>query len=166
MRSFHLLLIFSVLLSACGAETPLVSSPTSTLEPVPTQTATITPPPTLTPTETPTLVPPTPTYGPPAAVANFYVKKTKCLLFKPGPVNSTYRVEIWFKLAWQDMSENEDGFWLYRNGNRVAELPPNTIEYIDIFELVKGGRTSTYYIVTFNSAGQTRGELLSYPNPC
>jgi len=169
MRAYYLMLILFVLslaVSACGAETPDIPTATLTLEVISTPTETLIPLPSSTPTETPTIVPPTPTFGPPAAVANFYVKKTKCLLFKHTSTPPFYRVEIWFKLGWQDMSDNEDGFWLYRDGSRVAELPPNTIEYIDIFELVKGGRTSTYYVVAYNSAGQTKSELLSHPNPC
>ena len=169
MRSKFLvffLFVLPLVLPACAAQTSPAPTPTFTLAPANTSTPTITPLPSSTPTEMPTLVPPTPTFGPPLAIANFYVKKTKCLLFKHTSTPPFVRVEIWFKLGWQDMSDNEDGFWLYRDGTRVAELPPNTIEYIDIFELVKGGRTSTYYIVAFNSAGQTKSELLSYPNPC
>lgn len=168
-RSYYLTIVLfalSLALPACGAETPGIPTTTPTLESISTSTETPVPEPSFTPTETPTMIPPTPTFGPPAAVANFYVKKTKCVLIKPRPGSPVYRVEIWFKLAWQEISDNEEGFWLYRDGNRVAELPPNTIEYIDIFELVKGGRTSTYYIVAFNSAGQAKSELLSHPNPC
>ena len=166
-NTLFLLLALALTLSACGpgAPTPVTPSP-PTQTPLPTDLPTDTPSPTSTPTETPTLVPPTPTFGPPLAVAFFYVKKTKCILIKPTNTDPAYHVQIWFKLAWQDRSETEDGFWLYRDGNRVAELPPNTIEYIDIFELVKGGRTSTYYIVAYNSAGETKSELLSHPNPC
>lgn len=160
------LLIISIILPACGAKTPSNPAATPTLEPTFTQIATITPLPTFTPTETPTLVPATPTFGPPVAVANFYVKKAKCILVNPAPGSPYYRVEIWFRLAWQDMSDNEDGFWLYRDGNRVAELPANTTVYEDIFEIIKGGRASTYYVVAYNSAGQTKGESLSYQNPC
>ena len=155
-----------LMLSACAPDASTLPTETLTPEPLFTSTATLTPFPSSTPTETPTLVPATPTFGPPAAVANFYVKKTKCLVTKLTQGIPSYRVDIFFRLAWQDMSENEDGFWVYRDGNRVAELPANTIVYDDIFELVKGGRTSTYYVVAYNSAGQAKSELLSYPNPC
>lgn len=160
------LFVFSLIVTACGVETPPIPTTTPTFEFVPTATTTIIPSPMFTPTLPAVLVSPTPTFGPPAAVMNFYVKKAKCLMFKPTPQNPVYRFEIWYKLAWEDRSDNEDGFWLYRDGNRVAELPSNTIEYMDIFELVKGGRNSTYYVVAYNSAGQTKGDLLSYPNPC
>lgn len=163
-----MIFLFALLhvLSACAPVASTIPTETPALEPLSTSTATPILLPSSTPTEPPTLVPPTPTFGPPAMVANFYVKKTKCLLIKPTQTDPAYHVEIWFKLTWQDMSDNEDGFWLYRDGNRVAELLPNTVEYMDIFELVKGSRTSTYYIVSYNSAGQTKSELLSYPNPC
>ncbi|MBV6396194.1 MAG: hypothetical protein HFACDABA_01787 [Anaerolineales bacterium] len=160
------LFLCSLIVPACAPQTLVAPTITPTPKTVPSPTESLTPQPSFTPTETPTIIPPTPTFGPPAPVADFYVKKSKCILFKPTLKNPSYRVEIWFKLAWRDMSENEDGFWLYRDGNRVAELPQNTVEHIDIFELVKGGRTSTYYVVAHNSAGQTKGELLSYPNPC
>lgn len=160
------LFVLLIMLSACAPDASTIPTETSMLEPLSTPTETVTPLPSSTPTDTPTLVPATPTFGPPLAVANFYVKKTKCLVIKPTPGNPIYRVEIWFRLAWQDMSDNEDGFWLYRDGNRVAELPANTAVYEDSFELVKGGRTSTYYVVAYNSAGQAKSDLLSYPNPC
>lgn len=161
-----LVALICVALTACGPSATASPAVPTKDAPEATATVTLTPSPTSTLIPSPTLIPPTATFGPPAPVQNFYVKKARCMLFKPTPGNPTYRVELWYKLGWQDMSENEDGFWLYRDGNRVAELPANTTEYIDIFELVKGGRMSTYYIVAFNSAGETKSNVLSHPNPC
>ena len=164
-RSILFLFAFSILLTACGAQATPAPAPTSTDVPV-TFTPSATLAPTLTPTSTPTPVPPTPTFGPPLAIANLIVTDSKCVVIKPTITYPRYRVEIIFYLAWQDLSENEDGFWLYRDGNRVAELPPNTTAYVHTFDLIKGGRTSTFFIVAYNSAGQTKSELLSHRNPC
>lgn len=160
------LFVLLLMLSACAPDTSTIPAETPTLRPLSTPPETVTPLPSSTPTKTPTLVPATPTFGPPLAVANFYVKKTKCLLINHTSTPPFYRVEIWFRLTWQDMSDNEDGFWLYRDGTRVAELPANTTVYDDSFELVKGGRASTYYVISYNSAGQAKSDFLSYPNPC
>jgi len=160
------LFVFSIVLTACGAQATPVPVPTATDVPSATPTATFPPPPTFTPTAAPTLVPLTPTYGPPAAVMNLFVKKTKCIVYKPTKAMPYYHADILFVLAWEDVSDNEDGFWLYRDGNRVAELPPNTTVYNDVFTPRKPGRTSTYFIVAYNSAGETKGEVESFANPC
>lgn len=58
-------------------------------------------------------------------------------------------------LSWQDTSENEDGFRIYRISNDdkkiIAEVGPNVTRYID-----KGAPLNSCYVVTaFNAAGES-----------
>jgi hypothetical protein len=58
-------------------------------------------------------------------------------------------------LSWQDTSENEDGFRIYRVANNekqfIAQVGPNVTQYID-----KDAPYGACYIVTaFNAAGES-----------
>jgi len=58
-------------------------------------------------------------------------------------------------LSWQDTSENEEGFRIYRIANHekklIAEVGPNVTQYID-----KNAPAGACYIVTaFNAAGES-----------
>jgi len=58
-------------------------------------------------------------------------------------------------LSWQDTSENEDGFRIYRVTNAqkvlIAEVGPNVTQYVD-----KNAPGQACYIVTaFNAAGES-----------
>ena len=61
-------------------------------------------------------------------------------------------------LSWQDTSENEDGFRIYRiAGNEkefIAQVGPNVTQYVD-----KDAPQGACYIVTaFNAAGETASD--------
>ena len=56
-------------------------------------------------------------------------------------------------LTWEDNSNNEIGFLLYRDGEKVAELQKNTRSYVD-----SGRRPATSYryeIKAYNQAGES-----------
>ena len=118
--------------------------------------------PVLTQAATSTMFTPT---GPPAPVENIMVKKKKCTIQKLTDPTPHYEVEILFILQWDDV-QGEDGYRLYRDGNPVADLPFNTTQFSESFPLIKGGRTSTYYIIAYNALGQTKSPLFSFANPC
>jgi len=62
-----------------------------------------------------------------------------------------------FHLAWQDMSNNEDGFRVYRDGDRIAELPANATELVD--EVTRNNnRTYIYSVSAYNALGETKSE--------
>ena len=58
-------------------------------------------------------------------------------------------------LSWQDTSENEDGFRIYRIANNekriIAEVGPNVTQYVD-----QNAPAGACYVVTaFNAAGES-----------
>ena len=62
-----------------------------------------------------------------------------------------------FHVYWQDLSENEDGFRVYRDGNLVAELPADKTEVFDHI-VAKNNRTYYYYVTAYNSVGESKSE--------
>jgi len=113
------------------------------------------------------VAPPAPTLGPPAAPAHLALVKRKCtavLAEKPPFPIVGYDIE--FRLTWEDRSNNEAGFYLYRDFDRVGEYPPNTTQTSDTFTVRSGGKGWYYYVVAFNAAGETQSEPLSLGNPC
>jgi hypothetical protein len=59
-------------------------------------------------------------------------------------------------LSWQDTSENEEGFRIYRIANNekklIAQVGPNVTQYVD-----KNAPADACYIVTaFNAAGESK----------
>ena len=157
-------ILFCLLLSACGP-TRLTAVPfeTPTAQATQTPAATASPTATKTPTSTITL---TPTLSPPPAVTNLFVNKKGCLIVEVGaPNNIHYEYQNAMLVKWTDV-QGEDGYWLYRDGDRIAELPADTKQFADYFKVTKGGRTSVYYMISYNSAGQTKSELFAIPNPC
>jgi thermitase len=72
-----------------------------------------------------------------------------------GPSNlSANAVSPWqINLAWQDNSDDEDGFRIYRDGLAYASLGPGTTSYQDT-ELACGTGYS-YYVKAFNGIGES-----------
>lgn len=58
-------------------------------------------------------------------------------------------------LSWQDTSENEDGFRIYRIANNhktfIAEVGPNVTQYVD----KNAPRGACYIVTAFNAAGES-----------
>ncbi|MGH9785058.1 MAG: choice-of-anchor Q domain-containing protein [Terriglobia bacterium] len=91
-------------------------------------------------------VPPLPTATPTLAVApnapsGVDANTTVC--------NGGYQVTI----TWNDNSNNEQGFRVYRNGSLIATLGPNVEVFVDN---PGGSGPYTYYVVAFNSSGQAQ----------
>jgi uncharacterized protein YgiM (DUF1202 family) len=107
--------------------------------------------------------PPAPTPSAPAAPTGLAMTRRSCTRVMVGGVP---KYEIEFTITWQDMSNNEDGFYLYRDNNRVGELPPNATQMSDTYIVRTGGKTIVYYVVAYNSLGQSQSEILSLANPC
>ena len=68
-------------------------------------------------------------------------------------------------LSWQDTSENEDGFRIYRVANNekkfIAQVGPNVTRYVD-----KNAPPGACYVVTaFNAAGESAATKSACPAP-
>ncbi len=57
------------------------------------------------------------------------------------------------KVSWQDNSDNEDGFRIYRNGNKIATVGPNTTSYTDTG--LSPGTSYSYAVTAFNDSGES-----------
>lgn len=64
-------------------------------------------------------------------------------------------------LKWSDRAENESGYRIYRNDERVTDLPPNSNAYSEVIE-VEGSETITYRIEAFNSTGASSSSTISF----
>jgi hypothetical protein len=56
-------------------------------------------------------------------------------------------------LAWTDRSNNEEGFKVYRGGQAIATLAPNSTSYVDT-AFVATGKALSYSIEAFNTDWQ------------
>ncbi len=111
----------------------------------------------------PIVMPPaTPTLSLPAAPTDLKPDRIVCWYTKArGKVE--YIIE--FHLSWRDRSNNEDGFRIYRDGNLIAEVPANTTKLVDMFTVNWGNKPFFYYVVAYNSAGETKGEASAFGLP-
>ncbi len=70
-----------------------------------------------------------------------------------GP-SGDYTVTVF--LTWSDRSNNETGFYVYRDGALIATLPAGSTAYTDIF--VGGAlQLNTYQVAAYNAQGQALG---------
>ncbi len=72
------------------------------------------------------------------------------------------RAEI--TLNWNDKATNESGYRVIRNGERVAELPPNSTTYAETISLLSGQSVS-YQIQAYNAAGQSISRTVTMTCP-
>ena len=114
------------------------------------------------------IVPPAvPTLGPPAAPVSLVKQFGTCTpIYTTKPPIYITKYEIEYFLTWVDNSNNEDGFYVYRDSNRVAELAANVTQLTDTFTVRSGGKAFYYYVVAYNSLGQTESAGLSIATPC
>jgi len=80
------------------------------------------------------------------------------LIAKPQSQSTAY-------LQWADTANNEDGFKIYRDGNVVGTVAPNSQSYQDTG--LTAGKTYNYLVRAYNSAGESEGSVctLNMPNP-
>jgi len=71
----------------------------------------------------------------------------------PGGLSSRVISPTEIELTWQDNSENEDGFRVYRNGKKIAEVGANTTSYVDTG--LEENTNYTYRVASFNEAGES-----------
>jgi hypothetical protein len=64
-------------------------------------------------------------------------------------------------LAWNDRSNSEDGYKVYRDQQVIATLPPNSTSYVDV-AFVATGKTLSYSVEAFNKDWQVSGNTIAY----
>jgi hypothetical protein len=64
-----------------------------------------------------------------------------------------------FTLSWTDKATDETGYRLFRNGEAVAELPPNSTSYVDTFEF-KSGENVDYYLQVYSPYGSANSSIM------
>jgi len=64
-------------------------------------------------------------------------------------------------LEWTDRASDENGYRIYRNGERITELPPNSNSYSEVVD-VDSGENMTYLIEVFNSAGASSSSPIKF----
>jgi len=64
-------------------------------------------------------------------------------------------------LKWNDRSDDESGYRIYRNDKLVTELPPNSTAFSEVID-VEVGENITYRIEVFNGAGASSSSPISF----
>ena len=68
-----------------------------------------------------------------------------------GEAVSKHDINLW----WRDNSDDEDGFFVYRDGRRIGTVGENVTSYHDTG--LEAGRTYTYTVKAYNVAGLSFG---------
>lgn len=98
-------------------------------------------------------VPPTPTPSVPAAPSGLKIHKD-CN-------NEALRVRVDVELSWQDNATNEEGYYIYRNGDLLATLGANATSFSDTtYQATAIGPgidpSIEYAVQSFNEAGKSK----------
>ena len=64
-------------------------------------------------------------------------------------------------LAWNDRSNNEEGYEVYRDKQVIATLPPNSTSYLDVAFVVTGKKLS-YSVEALNQDWQASTGTITY----
>jgi uncharacterized protein YraI len=64
-------------------------------------------------------------------------------------------------LEWRDRADDESGYRIYRNGESIAELPPNSSAFTEVVES-DPGESFTYLIEVVNSAGTASSSPINF----
>lgn len=64
-------------------------------------------------------------------------------------------------LAWNDRSNIEDGYNVYRDGQVIATLAPNSTFYADV-AFVATGKTLSYSVEAFNKDWRASTSTITY----
>ncbi len=66
-------------------------------------------------------------------------------------------------IQWTDKADNENGYYIYRNSQQIANLGANSASYTEVFA-VDGGVSVTYAIEAYNNLG--RSEQAAFTVAC
>ncbi len=90
--------------------------------------------------------PPTPTPAPPAP---------------PRGLNYSFSctfTDVTVELTWTDVAVNEDGYRIYRNNEKVIDLPPDSSAYTDV-TAASPGASFSYVVEAFNVTGTGKASI-------
>ena len=123
---------------------------TAAAEQVPTETKV--------PLSTPTQAPPTQTPQPEASPT-----ATQNLAAPEAPSLKNYNftcawngtnLDLSITIEWNDKASNENGYYIYRNRQQIADLGPNSAVYVDLYA-VDSGTPVNYAIEAYNNLGRS-----------
>lgn len=66
---------------------------------------------------------------------------------------------ITFEVIWADNATNETGYRLFRNGDGIVELPPDTTTYTDVYNL-PADQNVEYYIQVYSPTGSANSSIM------
>ena len=69
--------------------------------------------------------------------------------------------DMTMNLSWDDRSANEEGFKVYRDGQVIATLVPNSTYYVDV-AFVAAGSTLSYKVEAFNADWKESTSTIAY----
>ena len=64
-----------------------------------------------------------------------------------------------FTVTWRDNTTDETGFRILRNGEAIAELPPNSTTYTDVYD-VPAEQSVEYYLQVYSPTGTANASLV------
>ena len=64
-----------------------------------------------------------------------------------------------FNLQWEDRASDETGYRIFRNGEAVAELPPNSTAFTESIT-IEDGQDTTYYLQVYGPSGTANSSLV------
>ncbi|RJP51017.1 MAG: hypothetical protein C4583_09490 [Anaerolineaceae bacterium] len=65
------------------------------------------------------------------------------------------------ELTWDDRSENEEGYTVYRDEQAIATLAPNSTYYVDVAFVAKG-KALSYFVEAFNTEWRASSSTITY----
>jgi hypothetical protein len=69
--------------------------------------------------------------------------------------------DMTMNLAWDDRSKSEEGYKVYRDGQVIATLAPNSTYYVDV-AFVATGKTLSYTVEAFSADWQASTSPITY----
>jgi len=100
--------------------------------------------------------------GAPTGVA--YVYGTQFSLPAPTNLVADNGTAFIVPLSWEDNASEEDGYKLYRDGGLIADLPPNTTQFVDNVQVF--GTPVTYEVVAYKGGNESDpSNLATYAMP-
>ena len=69
--------------------------------------------------------------------------------------------DMTMNLAWDDRSSSEEGYKIYRDGQVIATLEPNSTFYVDV-AFVATGKTLSYKVEAFTADWQLSTSTITY----